>query len=376
MRGSGEALSKTLTPKNLAPNPENSVMPKISVVIPFYNEETNVAPVLNELLEVLDGLRARRGWTFEVLCVDDGSSDGTLAEVLAFVRRRPEVRALQFGVNYGQTAALSAGFHQARGEWVVTMDGDGQNDPQDIPRLLDMMEQSDYDVISGWRKDRKDPWLTRRLPSRVANALISHITGVRLRDYGCTLKVYRRELLQDLHLYGEMHRFIPALARWLGARIAEVPVRHRPRTRGTSKYGLSRVFRVLLDLLVVKFLLHYSTRPIHFFGTVGIGVAVLGWIALAWVVALKLWDPVTYRINRNPLLYVGLTFEMIACQLILMGLLGEMLVRIYHETQRKPIYRIKYLYAHAGTLGDDRLVQGVSVDPHAVGADGPGPGPL
>jgi len=350
-------------------------MPKISVVIPFYNEEANVAPVLSELLAVLDDLQARRGWDFEVLCVDDGSSDGTLAEILAFVRRRPEVRALQFGVNYGQTAALSAGFHQARGEWVVTMDGDGQNDPRDIPRLLDMMEQSDYDVISGWRKDRKDPWLTRRLPSRVANALISRITGVRLRDYGCTLKAYRRELLQDLHLYGEMHRFIPALARWLGARIAEVPVGHRPRTRGASKYGLSRVFRVLLDLLVVKFLLHYSTRPIHFFGIVGVGVAVLGLIALTWVVGLKLWDPVTYRINRNPLLYVGLTFEMIACQLILMGLLGEMLVRIYHETQRKPIYRIKHVYAHDEAAVDDRPVRGVPVGPHAVGTEGPGPGP-
>ncbi len=351
-------------------------MLKISVVIPFYNEEANVAPVLSELLTVLDDLRARRGWDFEVLCVDDGSSDGTLAEILAFVQRRPEVRALQFGVNYGQTAALSAGFHQARGEWVVTMDGDGQNDPRDIPRLLDMMEQSDYDVISGWRKDRKDPWLTRRLPSRVANALISRITGVRLRDYGCTLKAYRRELLQDLHLYGEMHRFIPALARWLGARIAEVPVGHRPRTRGASKYGLSRVFRVLLDLLVVKFLLHYSTRPIHFFGIVGIGVAVLGFIALTWVVGLKLWDPVTYRINRNPLLYVGLTFEMIACQLILMGLLGEMLVRIYHETQRKPIYRIKCVYAHDGAAVNDRLVRGVPVDSQTVGADGSGSGPL
>ncbi len=350
-------------------------MPKVSVVIPFYNEEANVASVLNELLEVLDDLRARRGWDFEVLCVDDGSSDGTLAEVLAFVRRRPEVRALHFGVNYGQTAALSAGFHQARGEWVVTMDGDGQNDPRDIPRLLDLMAQSDYDVISGWRKDRKDPWLTRRLPSRVANALISRITGVRLRDYGCTLKAYRRELLQDLHLYGEMHRFIPALARWLGARIAEVPVGHRPRTRGASKYGLSRVFRVLLDLLVVKFLLHYSTRPIHFFGIVGVGVAVLGLVALAYVVGLKLWDPGTYRINRNPLLYVGLTFEMIACQLILMGLLGEMLVRIYHETQRKPIYRIKYVYAHDGSVADDRPVRGVPVDVPVVGADGPGPGP-
>jgi len=351
-------------------------MPKISVVIPFYNEEANVSAVLDELLEVLDGLRTRRGWDFEVLCVDDGSSDGTLAAILTFVRRRPEVRALHFGVNYGQTAALSAGFHQARGEWVVTMDGDGQNDPHDIPRLLDLMERSDYDVISGWRKDRKDPWLTRRLPSRVANALISRITGVRLRDYGCTLKVYRRELLQDLHLYGEMHRFIPALARWLGARIAEVPVDHRPRTRGTSKYGLSRVFRVLLDLLVVKFLLHYSTRPIHFFGIVGIGVAALGLMALTWVVGLKLWDPVTYRINRNPLLYVGLTFEMIACQLILMGLLGEMLVRVYHETQRKPIYRIKAVYTHEGTVDHDRLVRGVPVDSHAMGPDDPSPGPL
>ena len=334
--------------------------PDISIVIPFYNEEENVVPVLQETLAVMRNLAETRGWSFEIIGVDDGSEDQTLDRLLEIFQRTPELRVLHFGVNYGQTAALSAGFHHARGRWTLSMDGDGQNDPADIPRLLEVLEQTDADVVSGWRKDRKDPWLTRRLPSQTANRLISVITGVYLRDYGCTLKAYRSEVLKDLHLYGEMHRFIPALTRWLGARVVELPVRHRPRRRGRSKYGLSRVIRVLLDLLVVKFLMQYSTRPIQFFGLIGLALALLGFLTFLFVIVYKYAFGLT--MNRNPLLYVGLTLEMIACQVILMGLLGEMLSRTYHETQHKPIYRIKKDYRHE----EERKTNGSGLDP--VGA--------
>ena len=338
---------------------ESGQSPRLSVVIPFYNEEPNVRPVLDELFNVLDRLREERSFSYEIICVDDGSTDKTLAHLLEYVARRPEVRVIHFGINYGQTAAISAGFHYASGDYVVTMDGDGQNDPNDIPALIDHLEARGLDVVSGWRRDRKDPWLTRRFPSMMANRLISWITGVRLRDYGCTLKVYRKEILEDLHLYGEMHRFIPALTRWLGARVGEIPVNHRARQYGSSKYGLSRIVRVLLDLLVVKFLMHYSTRPIQFFGKVGVGIGLLGVVALIFVVIFKITGRLT--MNRNPLLYVGLTLEMIACQIILMGLLGEMLARIYHETQAKPIYRVKRIYTH-DTEASDADVRVVAVD--------------
>ncbi len=338
---------------------EHGKSPRLSVVLPFYNEEPNVRPVMDELFDVLDRLRKERSLTYEIICVDDGSTDKTLDRLLAYVARRPEVQVIHFGINYGQTAAISAGFHHARGDYVVTMDGDGQNDPNDIPALIDHLEAQRLDVVSGWRRDRKDPWLTRRFPSMMANRLISWITGVHLRDYGCTLKVYRKTILDDLHLYGEMHRFIPALTRWLGARVGEIPVNHRARRYGSSKYGLSRIVRVLLDLLVVKFLMHYSTRPIQFFGKVGVGIGFLGVVALVFVVIFKITGRLT--MNRNPLLYVGLTLEMIACQIILMGLLGEMLARIYHETQAKPIYRVKRIYTH-DTKTSDPGVRVVAVD--------------
>lgn len=329
---------------------------RISVIIPFYNEEPNVESVITENLRVLKELYHHRGWSYEILCINDGSTDGTLEKLRQQVHKHPEVRVIHFGVNYGQTAALSAGFHDARGEWIITMDGDGQNDPRDIPRLLEVLNCEDVDVVSGWRKNRKDPWLTRRLPSQVANRIISMITGVHLKDYGCTLKAYRSCILEDLHLYGEMHRFIPALARWHGAVVTELPVNHRPRRKGRSKYGLSRVYRVLLDLLVVKFLMQYSTRPIHFFGLIGTVIAFLGVLLLGFVVWYKYFAGLT--MNRNPLLYLGLTFEMIGCQIVLLGLLGEMLARTYHETQRKPIYRVKRVYTHENieSTQHDRVV--------------------
>ncbi len=321
-------------------------MQKISLVIPFYNEEENVVPVLEEVFDVLEELSNERGYSYEVICIDDGSTDRTYELLKECKKSHPEMIVIHFGINYGQTAALSAGFHYATGQIVITMDGDGQNDPHDIPQLIDALEEQNVDVVSGWRKERKDPWLRRRLPSQIANWLISRITGVHLRDYGCTLKAYRCEIVKDLHLYGEMHRFIPALARWLGGKVGEIPVHHRPRLRGSSKYGLSRVTRVLLDLFVVKFLMNYSTRPIHFFGQFGLAVALIGILVLLFVFIYRFIDGLT--MNRNPLLYVGLTVEMIACQIILMGLLGEILARTYHESQDKPIFRVKELLPAGG----------------------------
>ena len=238
------------------------IEPEVSVVIPVYNEAENISPLLEELDSVLGRLEEAS----EIILVDDGSTDGTAAELESWRQRLSGLRVVTLARNFGQTAALSAGFDHARGHWVVTLDGDRQNDPADIPRLLEQCRREDLDVLSGWRKERKDPWLRRRVPSQIANALISLLTGVCLHDYGCTLKVYRREALRQLDLYGEMHRFIPALLSWSGARIGEAVVTHRPRQAGRSKYGLGRTCRVLLDLVTVKFLLSYSTKPIQVFG--------------------------------------------------------------------------------------------------------------
>ena len=245
--------------------------PTFSVVIPVYNEEDNVRPLLLSLQSVMESL----GQPYEMIVVDDGSTDATRVRLRDLTGELPLLRVVQLRTNYGQTAALAAGFDLAGGALIITLDGDGQNDPADIPRLLDKLKEG-YDVVSGWRYDRQDAFWARRLPSRAANALISWITGVRLHDYGCALKVYRREILQDVALYGEMHRFLPALCRWVGATVGELPVSHWPRRRGVSKYGLGRLVRVLLDLLTVKFLMSYWTRPIQIFGLLGLVLGGLG----------------------------------------------------------------------------------------------------
>jgi glycosyltransferase involved in cell wall biosynthesis len=309
----------------------------VSVVVPVFNEQDNVDPLLDSLRDALEGL----GRPYELIVVDDGSTDHTPARLREATRRFPTLRVVRLRANFGQSAALAAGFDLARGDVVVTMDGDRQNDPADIPRLLDMLKEG-YDVVSGWRRDRKDPLWSRRLPSRMANALISWITGVGLHDYGCALKVYRREILADIALYGEMHRFLPALARWVGATIGEVPVTHWPRRSGKSKYGLGRTVRVLLDLLTVKFLMSYWTRPIQIFGLVGLCVAGAGALLATYLSFQRLYLGI--GLANRPILLLAVLLVLVGVQFLVMGLLGEMNVRTYHESQRKPVYKVREVF--------------------------------
>lgn len=303
----------------------------VSLVIPLYNEIENVDELVARLEEAL------AGYSFEALLVDDGSKDGTGMRLAELAATRPWLKPIFLARNYGQSTAMQAGFDAAQGEVIVTLDGDLQNDPADIPRLLKMLdEEPDVDILSGWRKERQDAPLSRKLPSRIANALISKVTGVRLHDYGCSLKVYRRAALANVRLYGELHRFIPALAAQFGARVEEVVVSHHPRRRGRSKYGLDRTLRVLLDLLLVKFLARYLQRPIQFFGGLGLALAIPGGAILAYLAALKFTGA---SIGGRPLLLFGILLLLMGVQLIGMGLLGEILVRIYHE----PAGRAHYL---------------------------------
>jgi glycosyltransferase involved in cell wall biosynthesis len=305
----------------------------LSVVIPVYNEEDNIQLLYDQLKKSLDPLAQE----YELLFVDDGSTDRTLPLLEKIQANDKLVMVLSLRRNFGQTAAFAAGFDFARGDVVVTMDGDLQNDPSDIPKLLEMIK--DNDLVSGWRRKRKDPFFTRRLPSIIANWLISNVTGVKLHDYGCSLKAYRREVIKNLRLYGEMHRFIPAVASWYGVRVAEVETVHHPRLHGKSKYGISRTIKVVLDLITVKFLQSFSTKPIQFFGPVGMLSGMLGFFILGYLSIDKLFfgNP----IGGRPLLLLGALLIIVGIQLIGMGLLGEMLVRVYHESQRKPIYVMK-----------------------------------
>ncbi|MCG8416764.1 MAG: glycosyltransferase family 2 protein [Proteobacteria bacterium] len=312
-------------------------LPRVSVVIPCYQEEESIPHLLTALDETVADLQAQ-GRTVEIICVDDGSSDHTFERLARGAAERSWLQVVQLRRNYGQTAAMAAGFDRARGEYVVPMDADLQNDPGDIAGLLDHLERG-YDVVSGWRKNRRDPWLTRRVPSRVANWIISRITGVVLHDYGCTLKAYRAEYLQGVRLYGEMHRFLPIYAHWEGARITEVIVKHHPRRCGQSKYGLSRTIKVLLDLITVKFLGDYSTKPLYMFGRPGLFCCLLGILCAVGALAEK-WAIGTW-VHRNPLALLAVMLFIVGVQLIGMGLLAELQVRTYHESQRKPIYKIR-----------------------------------
>jgi glycosyltransferase involved in cell wall biosynthesis len=321
-------------------------MVDFSVVVPVYNEEENV----DLLGEAIHSALVGQDDTYEVLLIDDGSSDSTWEKLLACAKRYPHFRLIRLRRNFGQTAAMSAGFTESRGAVVVTMDADLRNDPADIPMLLQRMKEKDVDVVSGWRKDRKDPFLSRRLPSIMANSIISKITGVKLHDYGCTLKAYRREVFQNLRLYGEMHRFIPALASWVGSTLDEVPVNHRARQFGTSKYGISRTMRVVLDLMTVKFLLRYSTHPIQMFGKMGLFFGIPGLVLLI-VLAMgnigyifshaPLLDELV-RMSKQPFWVITPFMLIFFCfQFISMGLLAEIQIRTYHESQNKPIYVIR-----------------------------------
>ncbi len=308
----------------------------LSLVIPVYNEEENLRPLWTAIREALHPL----GLPYEVVLVDDGSTDGTPDIARQIQAQDPRWTIVALRRNFGQTAALSAGFHHARGEVVVTLDGDLQNDPADIPALLELTKE--FDLVSGWRADRTDPLLSRRLPSRIANWLISVVTGVKLRDYGCTLKAYRREVVRNLHLYGEMHRFIPAVASWMGVSVSEVAVRHHPRQMGRSKVGRSRIFRVLLDLLTIKFLLSYSTKPIQIFGLLGLLSTMAGGFLGLYLSLLKL--VAGQSIGNRPLLLLSVLLVILGVQFIILGLLGELLVRIYHESQGKPIYAVRQVF--------------------------------
>jgi len=309
---------------------------QVSIVIPIYNEEANVA----ELVERVGAALGRSGKTFELICVDDGSRDGSAAALEALAADRPWLKPLYLIRNYGQSAALQAGFDAAQGEIIVTLDGDLQNEPDDVPELLKLLdERPDIDVISGWRKDRQDRAVSRKLPSAVANRVISRVTGVELHDYGCALKVYRADVIRGLRLYGELHRFIPALAAEVGAKIVEVPVRHHARARGESKYGIDRTFRVLLDLLWIKFLMRFLHRPLQAFGGVGLALGAAGFLILAWLTAEKL--ALGRDIGGRPLLLLGALLALIGVQLVATGLIGELLTRIYHEPQGRPQYLLR-----------------------------------
>jgi glycosyltransferase involved in cell wall biosynthesis len=306
---------------------------RLSVVIPIFNEEQNIAPLYQDLKIVLEGMAA----AYEVIFVDDGSDDAGNEVLQELARDDKRVKVIQFRKNFGQTAAIAAGVEHAQGEIVITMDGDGQNDPRDIPRLLERLEQG-YDVASGWRKQRKDPLLNKRFPSALANRLISWLTRVKLHDYGCTLKAYRRDILRDIHLYGEMHRFIPAYASWVGARITELEVAHHPRRHGRSKYGLSRTTSIILDLITILFLQRYSTKPIRLFGGAGMILFVLGILTGLFVLYRRIiWGGVWI----SPMILISFLFITMGVMFILLGLIAEIIIRTYHESQKKPIYAIK-----------------------------------
>jgi len=308
--------------------------PEISVVIPLYNEEPNLRELYDELTSTFETL----GRTYELILVDDGSTDGTYPLLSELHARDPRVCVVRLRRNFGQTAAFSAGFSRARGRFIVTSDGDLQNDPRDIPSMLATLEQG-FDIVCGWRKDRKDPWLSRRVPSMIANWLISVPTRVRLHDYGCSLKVFRAEVVKPLRLYGEMHRFIPAIASEQGVRIAESVVNHRARRFGRSKYGLSRAIRVIFDLVTVKFLLSYSTRPLQMFGPAGLLLGGVGAFITLYLGYVRLFE--RQAIGDRPLLLLGILMVFTGMQLITLGLLAEMQARTYHESQGKPVYVLR-----------------------------------
>ena len=307
----------------------------VSIVIPVFNEEQSLTPLYKGIKEAMEGL----GRDYEIVFVDDGSTDATFDTLTDLHAIDNRVVVVSFRRNFGQTAAIAAGFEYATRDIIITMDADLQNDPADIPGLLEKIEG--FDIVSGWRKRRKDPFLTRRLPSMIANRLISKVTGVPLHDYGCTLKAYRKEVIENVRLYGEMHRFIPAIASWYGASITEMETTHHPRKFGHSKYGLSRILRVFLDLITVRFLQSFSTRPIHAFGPIGLLLGFFGFFLSLYLSVDKL--VFGHDIGGRPLLLLAILLIILGVQLVILGLLGEMLARIYHESQDKPIFTIKRL---------------------------------
>lgn len=341
----------------------------LSLVIPVYNEVENVSPLFQEITEALSA----RDLLYEVIFVDDGSSDGSLDALRQLARQDRRVVIIRFRRNFGQTAAFAAGFRRARGEIIVTMDADRQNDPADIPALLDKLDEG-YDVVNGWRVKRKDPFLFRKLPSLIANTIIARASGVRLRDRGCSLRAFRAPVLHEVHLYGEMHRFIPEMVSSAGFSMAEVPVSHRSRVAGQSKYGLSRTFRVILDLITVLFLRRYSDRPMHLLGSIGIISTAIGSVIAAYLAFLKLWGAVTggaagfraVRIGDRPLLMLAVLLVFIGAQFLVMGLLAELVVRTYYESQDKSVYHVQQVITQANADEAGELADGVLRERAAV----------
>ncbi|NET48195.1 MAG: glycosyltransferase family 2 protein [Merismopedia sp. SIO2A8] len=311
-----------------------AMLPELSIVVPIYNEVESLRPLLEAIANGVISLNI----PYEIVCVDDGSTDGTTALLRQQALERSDVQAVILRRNYGQTAAMAAGFKHAQATVIVTMDGDLQNDPADIPMLLDKLNEG-YDLVSGWRKKRQDDAVTRLLPSKIANWLIGKVTGVNLHDYGCSLKAYRAEVVADMNLYGELHRFLPALAFIEGARITELPVRHHARQFGKSKYGLGRTFRVLMDLFTIFFMKTFLTRPMHVFGLFGLISTGLGSVIGIYLTILKLGFG--QEIGDRPLLILAIVLILAGLQLFSFGVLGEMLMRTYHESQGRPIYRVR-----------------------------------
>ncbi|MSP25120.1 MAG: glycosyltransferase [Myxococcales bacterium] len=320
---------------------------EVSVVVPIFDEEDNVAALIGELTRALEGT----GRTYEIVCVDDGSKDDSYARLAKAQASDARIKVIQFRRNFGQTAAFAAGFDFAAGEWVITIDADLQNDPADIAKMLQKAEEG-YDIVSGWRVKRKDALLLRKFPSKVANYLIGKVTGVGIHDYGCSLKVYHRDVAKNVKLYGELHRFVPAVAASLGVRVAELPVNHRARTAGESKYGglaktLSRTAKVFLDLLTVRFLLSFATRPIHIFGGLGLAASTFGLGLGAYLAIMKVLYGAT--LADRPLLLLAVLLVIVGVQFITMGLLGELVVRTYHESQGKSIYAVRAVLDDSGS---------------------------
>lgn len=303
---------------------------EISVVITLYNEEGNVKPLLQSIAAAL------REFDYEIILVDDGSTDGTVREILDNIT--PQIKLIRLKANYGQTAAMAAGIEQAKGKYIVTMDGDLQNDPRDIPSMLSRLISGDWDVVAGYRKNRQDGMLLRKIPSKIANALIRQLTGVHISDYGCTLKVFKKDIAKNLGLYGELHRFIPVLAVMQGGRITEMPVAHHPRVHGQSKYGLGRTFKVISDLMLMLFFKKYFRRPIHFFGPLGMILFFLGSLISLYLLVVKIMGQ---DIWGRPLLLLGITLVLAGIQFLTFGIIAEMMIRIYFESQGKQIYTIR-----------------------------------
>jgi glycosyltransferase involved in cell wall biosynthesis len=320
---------------------------RYSIVVPFFNEQENIPPLYMKLTEVMDAI----GEPYELVFVEDGSRDNSFRVLSEIYEHDRRVNLIRLRRNFGQTAALKAGFDFAQGAIIISMDGDLQHDPEEIPRFLEKIEEG-YDLVSGWRYARRDHWLMRQIPSRAANWMMAKLSGVELHDFGTTFKAYRREIIQEIQLYGELHRFIPALASTTGAKIAEIPIENLERKSGKSNYGIGRTVRVFLDLLMVKFLLDYSTRPLQFFGLLGLAGAGAGTLIGAYVAFKKFFYHVSVMQEHGPLMLLSIALLVSGIQFVSMGLLGEIIARTYYESQNKPIYTLREIKSHRKEIGD------------------------